>query len=298
MSTKASSDLPLVNGGFNHVAMVGIWLWMKYGTLRVCLRMKVESSWCTKIRWASVKVLITLLLTPSWIGSLWPWMAFSKHHWKMGWQKHTSFAQILPWPSHQRSSKRSFVIHTLETQLSNDSTWDRHCHSKVNFIFFTIHSTYSWPYRYSGLREMADLVNRNVTLWWRTDYRDLANAQTLHDYFLGTDMVQVAIERNTELAKWKLSWKEDWGLNTAAGLTVTTIKKGLKLLLALLFVIFSSPGMSLPRQFEFHPMWSSNICSHDRQDTDRATTQNEGPMHQGCHCSTGENKTNRLCLII
>ena len=55
--------------------------------------------------------------------------------------------------------------------------------------------------RYSGLREMADLVNRNVTKWWRDEYADLASVHTLHDYFLGTDMVQVAIERNQRLGQ-------------------------------------------------------------------------------------------------
>lgn len=54
---------------------------------------------------------------------------------------------------------------------------------------------------YSGLREMASIVNRNVTYWWRTEFADLANVYTLHDFVVSTDMVQVAIERNLLLAK-------------------------------------------------------------------------------------------------
>lgn len=57
---------------------------------------------------------------------------------------------------------------------------------------------------------MADLVNRNVTLWWRTDYSDLANVYTLHDYFMSTDMIRVAIDRNIQLAQYK-------GSNTGGG---------------------------------------------------------------------------------
>ena len=57
--------------------------------------------------------------------------------------------------------------------------------------------------RYTGLRQMADLVNRNVTYWWRTDYADLANVYLLQDYVVASDLVQVAIERNLELAKRK-----------------------------------------------------------------------------------------------
>lgn len=48
---------------------------------------------------------------------------------------------------------------------------------------------------------MADVVNRNMTIWWRTDYSDLANVFTLQDYILSSDLVQVAIERNLDLAK-------------------------------------------------------------------------------------------------
>ena len=53
---------------------------------------------------------------------------------------------------------------------------------------------------YSGLREMADLVNRNNSIWWRTEYADLANTYTLIDYFMASDMVRIGIERNLRLA--------------------------------------------------------------------------------------------------
>ncbi|XP_059080645.1 PI-PLC X domain-containing protein 1-like isoform X2 [Tigriopus californicus] len=55
--------------------------------------------------------------------------------------------------------------------------------------------------KYSGLREMADVVNRQMTDWWRTDYQDLTHVYSLHDYFLGTDMIQIAIDRNLNLAR-------------------------------------------------------------------------------------------------
>ena len=55
---------------------------------------------------------------------------------------------------------------------------------------------------------MASLVNRNVTYWWRTDYNDLTNVYTLHDFFLGTDMVKVAIERNLQLAQSRVTTTE------------------------------------------------------------------------------------------
>ena len=32
---------------------------------------------------------------------------------------------------------------------------------------------YNLPSSYSGLREMADVVNRDVTLWFRSDYANL-----------------------------------------------------------------------------------------------------------------------------
>ena len=62
-------------------------------------------------------------------------------------------------------------------------------------------STVSFASSYSGLREMASAVNRMVTYWWRTEFADLANVYTLHDFVISTDMVQVAIERNLLLAK-------------------------------------------------------------------------------------------------
>eukprot|EP00095_Tigriopus_kingsejongensis_P009359 maker-scaffold488_size158317-snap-gene-0.25 protein:Tk09359 transcript:maker-scaffold488_size158317-snap-gene-0.25-mRNA-1 annotation:"hypothetical protein DAPPUDRAFT_309733" len=55
--------------------------------------------------------------------------------------------------------------------------------------------------KYSGLREMADLTNRRMTNWWRTDFQNLTHVFSLHDFVLGTDMIQIAIERNLRLAK-------------------------------------------------------------------------------------------------
>ena len=46
---------------------------------------------------------------------------------------------------------------------------------------------------------MADLVNRKVTLWFRTDYRNMSYAFTGHDFVLSTDMVRVALDRNLGL---------------------------------------------------------------------------------------------------
>ena len=57
------------------------------------------------------------------------------------------------------------------------------------------------PSRYTGLREMADAVNRNMSVWWRTDYREVKSVFTLHDFVLSSDMVQVAIERNLRTAQ-------------------------------------------------------------------------------------------------
>ncbi len=57
--------------------------------------------------------------------------------------------------------------------------------------------------RYS-LRQLADSVNRYATAWWRSCYADVTEgAFTLHDYFLGTDMVRVAIDANINNAKRK-----------------------------------------------------------------------------------------------
>ena len=49
--------------------------------------------------------------------------------------------------------------------------------------------------RFGGLRNMADMVNRNVTMW----YRDLWAARTnivAVDFFMGTDIVDVAVRAN------------------------------------------------------------------------------------------------------
>lgn len=49
--------------------------------------------------------------------------------------------------------------------------------------------------RFGGLRGAADIVNRNATLWFRQRWSSLA-AIVSSDFFLGTDMVQLAIDEN------------------------------------------------------------------------------------------------------
>ncbi len=45
-------------------------------------------------------------------------------------------------------------------------------------------------------------MNRYATAWWRSCYANVTEgAFTLHDYFLGTDMVRVAIDANIKNAK-------------------------------------------------------------------------------------------------
>jgi len=44
--------------------------------------------------------------------------------------------------------------------------------------------------RWSGLRQMADAVNRNVTAWWRDDWSDLPSTFPIHDFVRSTNMVQ------------------------------------------------------------------------------------------------------------
>ena len=65
-------------------------------------------------------------------------------------------------------------------------------------MYYT-HIASSFSSSYTGLREMADLVNRDVTLWFRADYANLSFAFTGHDFVLSTDMVRVAIDRNLGL---------------------------------------------------------------------------------------------------
>jgi len=54
--------------------------------------------------------------------------------------------------------------------------------------------------RWSGLRAMADAVNRNVTMWWRDDWPDLPASFPIHDFVKSTNMVQESIERNLRMA--------------------------------------------------------------------------------------------------
>jgi len=61
--------------------------------------------------------------------------------------------------------------------------------------------------RWSGLRQMADAVNRNVTAWWRDDWPDLPSTFPIHDFVRSTNMVQESIERNLRLAQMK-RWRE------------------------------------------------------------------------------------------
>jgi len=55
--------------------------------------------------------------------------------------------------------------------------------------------------RWSGLRAMADAVNRNVTAWWRDDWSDLPATFPIHDFIKSTNMVQEGIKRNLRMAK-------------------------------------------------------------------------------------------------
>jgi len=63
--------------------------------------------------------------------------------------------------------------------------------------------------RWSGLRQMADAVNRNVTAWWRDDWPELPSTFPIHDFVRSTNMVQESIERNLRLAKMKRSQLTD-----------------------------------------------------------------------------------------
>ena len=60
-----------------------------------------------------------------------------------------------------------------------------------------------------GLREMADVINRNVTKWFITDYANLYHVHTGHDHILSTDMVRVGINRSIEFASMVASDKID-----------------------------------------------------------------------------------------
>lgn len=46
-----------------------------------------------------------------------------------------------------------------------------------------------------SLRQMAHLVNRNLTAWCRDQWWDRANVVAM-DYFLGTDLINTAIAAN------------------------------------------------------------------------------------------------------
>jgi len=54
--------------------------------------------------------------------------------------------------------------------------------------------------RWSGLREMADAVNRDVTRWWREQWTEIPATFPVHDFVLSTGMVHESIRRNIELA--------------------------------------------------------------------------------------------------
>ncbi len=61
------------------------------------------------------------------------------------------------------------------------------------------------------------VLSSYVTSWWRGEYSDVTiGAFTLHDYFLGSDMVRVAIEANVRRGRciWQLIWHENERLNT------------------------------------------------------------------------------------
>jgi hypothetical protein len=50
---------------------------------------------------------------------------------------------------------------------------------------------------------MANVVNRNVTKWFDTDYADLYHIHTAHDFILSSDLVQITIDRNHEMTRQK-----------------------------------------------------------------------------------------------
>ena len=64
----------------------------------------------------------------------------------------------------------------------------------------TPRQVYDVTVRYpDGLRQMAELVDRNVTRWFVEDYADLTHVHTGHDYVLATDMVRISIDRNLRM---------------------------------------------------------------------------------------------------
>jgi len=82
---------------------------------------------------------------------------------------------------------------TKEARLKGFKPWRIDCQLTPDFSDIV--------FKRKSLRLYADLVNRYVTSWWKRDYEDLQGVYTLHDFFLGTDMIQVAIARNMKTAK-------------------------------------------------------------------------------------------------
>ena len=69
-----------------------------------------------------------------------------------------------------------------------------------------INKEFTFTYYRSGLRELADKSNRNVTRWFNTEYSEPVDLSTgviatMHDFLVSTDMVHFAIERNMRIAK-------------------------------------------------------------------------------------------------
>ncbi|XP_064456911.1 PI-PLC X domain-containing protein 1-like [Ornithodoros turicata] len=62
--------------------------------------------------------------------------------------------------------------------------------------------------RYRSLRHMADQVNRNVTTWFRDWFWKCANIVAV-DYFLGSGIVEVAIEANRRRHSANRWWKDN-----------------------------------------------------------------------------------------
>lgn len=68
--------------------------------------------------------------------------------------------------------------------------------------------TASFPFLLVGNRKLAQRVNGNVTRWFRDDWWRCANVVAT-DYFLGNDIINVAIEANLKRAEERHGWPED-----------------------------------------------------------------------------------------
>merc|ERR1719150_2684547 len=51
-----------------------------------------------------------------------------------------------------------------------------------------------------SLRDFADSVNRNMTVWWREQWADLPATFSIHDFVLSSNMIQETIKRTLQLS--------------------------------------------------------------------------------------------------